>query len=262
MRTLVKMNFDPDIAKEVGTDAAIIFENICYWIEKNRLNEKHFYDGDWWTYNSKRAFLGLFPWLSYDQIRRNLDKLRDNNYLKIGKYNKHAYDQTMWYALGENEALRNRKLDWAKTPNGLGRNAQPIPNSNPNGKQGGELPPKLSEFVWKHFSLKDQIKLLSSIMTIHGFSEVDATAMIGRLRKLNIKNKVETAYQWLYQDVIDGKLYANYFDYTENGGGIINEMPASFEEAQNKMQDRIEKLEQEKPGFIESKVVEVPEYDV
>jgi len=40
MKTLVKMNFNPDIAKDVGTDAAIIFENIVYWIDKNYQNQK------------------------------------------------------------------------------------------------------------------------------------------------------------------------------------------------------------------------------
>lgn len=260
MRTLIKMNFDPDIAKHVGVNAAIIFENVCYWVEKNRLNEKHFYDNDWWTYNSKTAFEALFPWLTYNQIRSALDKLREEGYLKVGKYNKHSYDQTMWYALGNNEACEKTQMHWGKNPNGLGLKPQPIPNDKPNDKRGGTHR-LLKEYVWKQLPLKEQILLLRSIMTITGYSDVQASAMVDRLKKIH-GDKLETAYRWLYADVLDGKLSANYFDFTSSGGGVVNNMPESFERAKTLMEKRIQEIEAEKPGFIASRIKEVPQYDI
>lgn len=44
-------NFDINIAEKYGINAAIILQNMYYWIEKNRANEKHFHDGYYWTYN-------------------------------------------------------------------------------------------------------------------------------------------------------------------------------------------------------------------
>ena len=41
----VKMNFEPEIAKLVGTDAAIILSNIDYWVDFNRSNNINYHDG-------------------------------------------------------------------------------------------------------------------------------------------------------------------------------------------------------------------------
>ena len=47
--------FDPDMAKEHGVNAAILFQNIKHWVEKNEANGRHFYEGQYWTYNSNNA---------------------------------------------------------------------------------------------------------------------------------------------------------------------------------------------------------------
>ena len=67
-------NFDTNIAEKYGINAAIILQNMYYWIEKNRANEKHFHDGYYWTYNSLKAFEELFPYMSTKQIRGALEK--------------------------------------------------------------------------------------------------------------------------------------------------------------------------------------------
>lgn len=122
-------------------------------------------------------------------------------------------------------------------------------------------PPNLGKYDWQTFSLKEQIKLLRSVMTITGFSDVQASAMVDRLKK-SAGDKLETAYRWLYADVLDGKLSANYFDFTNSGGGVVNNMPETFEQAQELMQERIEALEEKEPGFIKSKQAKVPQYDI
>lgn len=49
-------SFNPLLAKEVGIECAILLYNIEFWIEKNKANNKHFYEGRYWTYNSTKAF--------------------------------------------------------------------------------------------------------------------------------------------------------------------------------------------------------------
>jgi DNA-binding PadR family transcriptional regulator len=93
--------FDEEIACEVGMDAAVIYQNIYFWVEKNKANDKHFYDGTYWTYNSVKAFCELFPYMSNNQIRRALKTLEEKGYIITGNYNKVAYDRTKWYALTE-----------------------------------------------------------------------------------------------------------------------------------------------------------------
>lgn len=98
VRDMSRHNFQPDIAKRVGINAAVIYQNILWWAERNAANDKHFYDGYWWTYNSIAAFEELFPYLTGKQIRTALAKLVDEKLLIAGCYNKSQYDRTKWYA--------------------------------------------------------------------------------------------------------------------------------------------------------------------
>lgn len=46
----MKHIFDVEIAKKYGINVAVILENMSYWIKKNEANDKHFYEGKYWTY--------------------------------------------------------------------------------------------------------------------------------------------------------------------------------------------------------------------
>ena len=130
-------SFDVDIAKEYGILEAILLNNIWYWIEKNKANEVNFYDGFYWTYNSTRAFNQLFPYVSQRQIQNALKKLKEQELIQTGNYNKIAYDRTLWYAFTKKgECIMQKcKMDYADLLNGIDKNAQPIPNNKPNSKQ-------------------------------------------------------------------------------------------------------------------------------
>lgn len=93
--------FNEDIAKKYGVDGAIIIQNLYYWIEHNAANDKHFYDGRYWTYNSQKAFAELFPFWTINQIKRIVTKLKKAGAIHVGNYNKNPYDHTAWYALDE-----------------------------------------------------------------------------------------------------------------------------------------------------------------
>ena len=95
------MSFDTEIASDVGVNAAVVFENIYWWIKKNAANKKHFYDGNYWTYNSVSAFQEIFDFMSEKQIRYAIQKLLEKNYIIKGNYNQKALDHTNWYALGK-----------------------------------------------------------------------------------------------------------------------------------------------------------------
>lgn len=92
---------DIGVAQLVGTNAAIILENIAYWCEHNAANNANLHDGHYWTYNSIKAFGELFPYMTINVIRTALKKLKDNGLILTGNFNKSAYDRTMWYTLTE-----------------------------------------------------------------------------------------------------------------------------------------------------------------
>lgn len=126
--------FDPQIAQEYGVNAAIIFQNLAYWIEHNRANETNFHDGRYWTYNSVRAFTELFPYLTDKQIRGALKKLEEGGMILVGNYNKSAYDRTRWYALAEKglSIYTKGQMNFADRENEKAPEGEPIPDINAN----------------------------------------------------------------------------------------------------------------------------------
>lgn len=133
-------SFDIEIATEYGIECAILLKNIFYWVEKNRANGKHFHDGEYWTYNSVKAFSELFPYITEKKIRTALKNLEKNGFLKTGNYNKSAYDRTTWYSVTEegkclllkrNNHLPSGKMEDTKKENEFAPEGEPIPDIKP-----------------------------------------------------------------------------------------------------------------------------------
>lgn len=124
--------FDIDIATKYGINAAIILQNLGHWIKRNEANESNYYDGYYWTFNSRRAYKELFPYMSKWQIEHAFKKLIDEGLVITGKYNEMKYDQTLWYALTEKAKciLHFQSMECAEMQNGNSKNGKPIPNIN------------------------------------------------------------------------------------------------------------------------------------
>jgi len=122
--------FDPDIAAQVGCNAAVIYHNLLHWAQKNAANNRHFYDGRWWTYNSVSAFAELFPYLTGKQIRTALDKLEASGLIISGHFNKASYDRTKWYS----PTCLNEQIHLPKKANQIAQKVEPIPDINTDNK--------------------------------------------------------------------------------------------------------------------------------
>ena len=133
--------FDTEIAKEFGIEESIILQNMLFWTEKNKANQRHFYEGRYWTYNSVRAFSELFPYMTDAKIRRTLKRLEEAGMIITGRFNKVNYDRTLWYSLTEKAFVKmkssicqNEQMDLSESTNGFVQNDKPIPDSNPDVK--------------------------------------------------------------------------------------------------------------------------------
>jgi len=132
-------NFDIDDAKKYGLSEAVILSNFQFWIAKNHANQRHFYDGRTWTYNSIKAMEELFPYMSNGQIRRAVDSLVQQGVLVRGNYNQSPYDRTTWFGfsdgyLAEME-LAKEKFPFGKTDKCTSTD---INTDNPPTPKGGE----------------------------------------------------------------------------------------------------------------------------
>jgi hypothetical protein len=92
----------PTLAKELGVNAAIILQQIHYWLEKE-LNTR---DDHYWVYHSYNTWTEQFPFFSQSQIKHAIRKLEKRGILIIGNYNKRSMDKTKWYRINYEEFER------------------------------------------------------------------------------------------------------------------------------------------------------------
>lgn len=126
--------FDIDFATEYGMVEAVLFSHLEYWIKKNEANNKNFFDGRYWTYNSIKAWCKMFPYLSDNKIRNALKHLEAEGLVLTGNYNKSAYDRTLWYAFTDKaiSILQKRKMEFSESKNQNCENEEPIPDRVPS----------------------------------------------------------------------------------------------------------------------------------
>jgi hypothetical protein len=127
-------SFDIDVAREVGVNAAIMFNNFAHWYKENEANGRNYHDGKYWTFNKRSAFVKVYPYFSEKQIRTAIDKLVEAGLIEKGNYNKLAYDRTCWYTL-TNKGLSICHLSPERRPlraKGEAPEGQAIPDINPD----------------------------------------------------------------------------------------------------------------------------------
>lgn len=128
----------------VGVNAAILYQNIFFWCERNAAKRKNLRDGNYWTYNSVSAFHELFPYLTEKQIRVALDKLETSGLIEVGCFNEDARDRTRWYALVDKSLLPSEAVTFAlQGKSTFAPEGEPLPvgkpdlNNKPPNPQGG-----------------------------------------------------------------------------------------------------------------------------
>ena len=133
--------FDEKIATRVGVHAAVIYQNILFWTEKNAANEKHLYEGRFWTYNSVKAWQKLLPYLTEKQIRSAIDRLVEEGLIVTGVFNANPYDRTKWYSPSVYMDLPEPKNTIAQEGEGtIAQEGEPIPDINTDKKPDLDLP--------------------------------------------------------------------------------------------------------------------------
>ena len=245
----LKYSFTVSVAKEVGVDGAIMLENLHYWIIVNKAKHKedHFHDGEYWTFNTKKGFSELFPFWTERQVRRILDNLIKDGYIKTGNYNKLSFDRTLWYTLTEKGWLLFGIMQKTEPSNDNGqnspmtsdRNVQTIPYNKPNNKTNNNTTkePRHKYGEFKNVLLSD--KDLEKLKTEYGEELVEKyIKKMDEWIELNgrrYKNYYLALRQWMNKEVSkkqekvekqegDTKYYEEYFtnlmEQTLRGGKL------------------------------------------
>jgi len=152
----MKHHFDVAIATKYGMVEAVLLENLFYWVKKNSANDRHFYDGKYWTYNSRKAFARLFPYIGEKSIERSLNHLVEIGILLKGNYNEDKFDKTSWFAFTEyGELVMSDSVEFSDTDNlststgqfvqSMGQNVQSNNNNYTDSKQTDNKPKRTKE---------------------------------------------------------------------------------------------------------------------
>ena len=107
-------HFCTEDAANYGIEEAIILQNIGYWSCKNLANRQNIKKGRVWTYNTRDAFIELFPYLAKGQdikakrvkIGRILRSLEDQGAIVSEQLNKNRHDRTKWYSVTDVSKLK------------------------------------------------------------------------------------------------------------------------------------------------------------
>lgn len=159
-------SFDSDIAKTVGVNAAVIFQNIVWWCERNAVKGRNIHDENAWTFNSVSQFSKMFPYLTAKQIRTALDRLIDGGFLEVGSYNKDLRDRTKWYAVNRNLPFaREVTAHLPSMAETFAPEGRPLPVGKPVGKpdntqgsvNGSDEPPLFSALEEQEESKTDLV---------------------------------------------------------------------------------------------------------
>ena len=187
--------FDSEVAELVGVNAAVLFRNIEFWVEKNATNGQNEHDGRFWTYNSVKAFSEQFPYMTEKQIRSALKRLEDAGLVMTGVFNELAYDRTKWYTLTKDgvRICRNGNIHLPSEANQNANEGQPIPDDNqmttreepPKAPKDGiqesvdEVTAHLNEVTGKRFNpRKDSTRKPIAARLMEGYSVRDCIAVI------------------------------------------------------------------------------------
>ena len=177
-------SFDTNVAQEYGIPCAILLRHLYFWIEKNKANERHYYDNYYWTYSSVKALTELFPYMSKNTIVRGIQKLVDDGLLIEGNFNKSSYDRTKWYALTDlgYSICEKSEIHLPKFRNGNTQSQKPIPDiltdtMQIKNKQSNKLDCSshlaVEQFAKKHQTIVDEWNSLTDvgIKPIRGITE-------------------------------------------------------------------------------------------
>lgn len=188
-------SFNVYIAEKYGVHAAILLNNLEHWIAHNKANNINYRDGYYWTFNSKRAFAELFPYMNERQIDYALKKLIDGGIIITNKYNTSAYNHTLWYTITKlgYSILQNCEIEETKLCNGLTENVKSMTNIN-NKYINTDINERNINYVNKESeSLKDNVTLPGNSNVTLCNTEIDIEKDIESKQEKKLKKESAAA---------------------------------------------------------------------
>lgn len=106
--------FIPSLAREIGTNEAIVLQQINYWIQRST----NIHDGKRWVYNTTKDWVEKeFCFMSESTLKRTIASLKKMKLIESKKLSKHTGYHINFYTINEKEVqkidakIKKRKMD-------------------------------------------------------------------------------------------------------------------------------------------------------
>ena len=105
------------IAKKYGIGEAIFIHNLAFWIKKNQANNRHYYRGYFWIYNSYKAFTEQFEEFSKSQIETIIKNLINKKVILkdiISERENNISNHINYYTICDKEILKLYEIEYSE----------------------------------------------------------------------------------------------------------------------------------------------------
>ena len=119
-------SFNVEAATKYGVACALLLEHIGYWVKRNQASGVNRRNGKYWMYKSVKDFSRAYPYLTENQIRRAIEKLRSEELIVSDHFSAGECSRTLWYTLTKNgkKLISGSGVDLAPVPNRIGNDAE------------------------------------------------------------------------------------------------------------------------------------------
>ena len=125
-------SFDSGIARELGINAAIVYNHIIYWIRINaHKKDAEMIEGKYWMYETQKEMSDFLDYMSFEEVKKAVVKLLDAGLLIKGNYNKNPFDRTAWYTVPDQKII---KKTLTKAPCGAMHETELAPSESAIGR--------------------------------------------------------------------------------------------------------------------------------
>jgi hypothetical protein len=113
--------FNPQFAKAVGLNVAILCQQVHYWSKINQAAGKtdHYHEGRWWVYNTYTQWQAEFPWWSKSTVERAFREGREAGVILARPIYQDGAIVSMWYTVDRekcNQLMQDPPRQNDKTP--------------------------------------------------------------------------------------------------------------------------------------------------
>ena len=198
------------IAKKYGIGEAIFIHNLAFWIKKNQANNRHYYRGYFWIYNSYRAFAKQFEEFSKSQIETIIKNLINKKVILkdiISEREDNTSSHINYYTICDKEILKLYEIEYNEDDIEKQKPEEEIKNTENNNnnfdnytsEKSDTFSEKSDTFSEKSDTFSEKSDTTDTITYTNTYTSPERESIYARAREQSCFEKFTTDFLVYYQ---------------------------------------------------------------